>query len=376
MARPQIGVGFIGVGNISEIYLTNLTHVFKEVKVVGLYDIAKEKAESAAKSFGVPKVYGTLEELLLDPEVEIVLNLTRPGEHYRINKAALLAGKHVYTEKPLAATYEEGKELVELAKEKGLLLGGAPDTFLGAGIQTCRKIIDSGFIGTPIGGAARIMLRGHEVWHPDPEFFYKPGAGPMMDMGPYYITAFVNLLGGVKNVTGVATVTYPKRTISSEPKFGSVIDVEVPTNVAGIMEFKNGAVATIQTTFDVCYKEYAMLEIYGSEGTLICPDPNMFTGEIKVFHRESDDYANMPITFKYYENSRGLGLADMAKSVAEMKAGRGNRPFRANGDQMLHVLEIMTAFEKSSKSGRRVKLESKYNRSAPMVYSDLDGVLD
>ena len=188
------------------------------------------------------------------------------------------AGKHVYSEKPLAATYEEGCELAALAKEKNLMLGGAPDTFLGAGIQTCRKLIDDGFIGRPVGASARMICHGHETWHPSPEFYYQNGGGPMMDMGPYYLTALVNLLGRADSLTGVVSKSFETRTITSAPLYGREIQVEVPTHVNGILQFANGAVATITTTFDVYYDSSASLEIYGTKGTLRAPDPNGFGG--------------------------------------------------------------------------------------------------
>ncbi|HAN94771.1 MAG TPA: oxidoreductase, partial [Firmicutes bacterium] len=190
-------VALIGVGDISGIYLDNLTRYFKQVEVIGVCDSIREKAEQAQKKYGIPKVYETLQEACGDGEVEIIVNLTRPYEHFAVTKAALEAGKHVYTEKPLAATKEEGEQLVNLARERGLSIGGAPDTFLGASIQTCRKLIDAGFIGEPIGFTASMICRGHESWHPSPEFYYKFGGGPLLDMGPYYLTALVNLLGRV-----------------------------------------------------------------------------------------------------------------------------------------------------------------------------------
>ena len=199
----MINVAMIGVGAISGIYLKNLTETFSEVKLLGVCDLIRERAEKAKADYNVPKIYDTMYDAFKDPEVDIVLNLTRPYEHFEVTKAALLAGKHVYSEKPLGADFEEGKELVRIAEEKGLMLGGAPDTFMGAGIQTCRKLIDDGFIGDVIGSACFMICHGHESWHPDPEFYYKRGGGPMMDMGPYYITALVNLIGGVKGVTGV-----------------------------------------------------------------------------------------------------------------------------------------------------------------------------
>lgn len=366
----KVKIGMVGVGDISGIYLKNITGMFKEIELVAVCDLIREKAEKAQAEYGVPKIYDTMHELFADPEIDIVLNLTRPNEHYGVSSEALKAGKHVYSEKPLAATLEDGKKLVALAEEKGLMLGGAPDTFLGAGIQTCRKLIDDGYIGRPIGAAAFMICHGHESWHPDPEFYYEFGGGPMMDMGPYYITALINLLGGIKTVTGLTRRSFPTRTITSQPKFGKVVDVEVPTHILGMMEFDSGAVGTITTTFDVHYPTQARFEVYGSEGTLIVPDPNYFGGPIQLYRPEEKRYLDMPLTFPYPENSRALGLADMAKAIAT-----GRTP-RASYKQTYHVLEVMTAFVRSSDAGAKVEIESRFERQKPMVNSPLTGVLD
>lgn len=365
-----VKIAIIGVGDISGIYLKNITSMFKEINVIGVCDLVKEKAQKAMETYNIPKLYEDMHEAFQDSEVDIILNLTRPYEHYDVTKAALEAGKHVYSEKPLAATFEEGKELVALAEEKGLMLGGAPDTFLGAGIQTCRKLIDDGFIGTPVGAAAFMICRGHESWHPDPAFYYKHGGGPMMDMGPYYITSLVNLLGGVSGVTGISKASFDKRTITSQPLNGTVVDVEVPTYVTGIMNFDNGAIGTIFTTFDVHYDTQARFEIYGSEGTLIIPDPNTFGGPIKLLRPEDGGYKEMPLMFDYADNSRALGLADMAKAL------QTGRAYRANYKLTQHVLEILTSFDKSSEQGKYISLETKYERDIPMKNNPLKGILD
>jgi len=365
-----VKIAIIGVGDISGIYLKNITSMFKEINVIGVCDLVKEKAQKAMETYNIPKLYEDMHEAFQDSEVDIILNLTRPYEHYYVTKAALEAGKHVYSEKPLAATFEEGKELVALAEEKGLMLGGAPDTFLGAGIQTCRKLIDDGFIGTPVGAAAFMICRGHESWHPDPAFYYKHGGGPMMDMGPYYITSLVNLLGGVSGVTGISKASFDKRTITSQPLNGTVVDVEVPTYVTGIMNFDNGAIGTIFTTFDVHYDTQARFEIYGSEGTLIIPDPNTFGGPIKLLRPEDGGYKEMPLMFDYADNSRALGLADMAKAL------QTGRAYRANYKLTQHVLEILTSFDKSSEQGKYISLETKYERDIPMKINPLKGILD
>lgn len=356
----KVRIGVLGAGAISGIYFKNLTAVFEETEVEAVCDIRREKAEAAANEYGIGKVYNTLEEMLADENVEIILNLTRPKEHYETTKQALLAGKHVYSEKPLAETFEEGKELTELAKERGLLLGGAPDTFLGAGIRTCRKLIEDGFIGRVIGAEARMICRGHESWHPAPEFYYQKGGGPMMDMGPYYMTALVHLIGRVQGVSGMTGKSFEQRVITSQPQKGTKIDVEVPTYYGGLMRFENGAIGNVTMTFDVHYDSQAFLEIYGTEGTLRVPDPNTFDGGITLLRPEEGVFREMPLLFPYRENSRGLGLAQMAKALRE----KGE--FSANADLTLHVLEILTAFEKSSIQGSYLELESSYQDNSPI----------
>ncbi|MDD4796743.1 MAG: Gfo/Idh/MocA family oxidoreductase [Eubacteriales bacterium] len=365
-----VKIGMVGVGDISGIYLKNITGLFRQLELVAVCDLVREKAEKAQREYGVPKIYDTMHELFADDEIDIVLNLTRPYEHFEVSKAALLAGKHVYSEKPLGATLDEGKALVALAQQKGLLLGGAPDTFLGAGIQTCRKLIDDGYIGRPIGAAAFMICHGHESWHPDPAFYYQFGGGPMMDMGPYYVTALINLLGGVSSVTGVARKSFAQRTITSAPQFGTVVDVEVPTHITGILNFESGAVGTLFTTFDVHYPTQARFEVYGSDGTLIVPDPNYFGGPIQLYRPEENRCLELPLAFGYSDNSRGLGLADMAQAL------RTGRAPRAGYQQTYHVLDVMTAFTRSSDAGKTEIIQSRFQRQAPMKNLPLAGILD
>lgn len=347
-------IGVVGCGDISGIYLKNLTGMFRDtLDVAGVCDLVREKADKRASEFGVEKVYGSMVELLSDPSVDIVLNLTRPYEHFAVSEATLNAGKHVYSEKPLGADLEEGQSLSDLARKKGLLIGGAPDTFLGAGIQTCKKLIEDGAIGTPVGASAFMVCRGHESWHPDPAFYYKRGGGPMMDMGPYYITALVTLLGSVKSVTGAAVASFPTRTITSEAKRGTVVTVETPTHIAGVMEFNSGAIGTILTTFDVYTAQVPRIEIYGSDGTLSVPDPNTFGGPVLLYTPESKEFREVPLAFGYAENSRGLGIADLA---AHLETGS---PFRASGAQTLHVLEVMTGFARAYESRAFCDIQSK-----------------
>ena len=356
MEKTRIGI--IGCGNISSIYLKNLNQNFSTVEVTALADLVPERARTQADQYGVPRVLGT-QELLQDPAVDLVLNLTTPQGHFEICKQALLAGKSVYVEKPLSIRLEDGQALKALAESKGLLLGGAPDTFMGAGIQTCIELIDSGVIGRPIGATAFMTCHGHESWHPDPEFYYQVGGGPMFDMGPYYLTALFALLGPARRLTGSAAVSFSQRTITSSQKNGQVIDVAVPTHVAGIIDFNSGAIGTILTSFDVWAAELPRIEIYGSKGTLSVPDPNGFGGPVRIRLAGEQEFRTVELTRPYAENSRGLGIADMARAIRE-----GKRDHRASGDLTLHVLETMHGFHQASEQDRHIFLQSSFDRPA------------
>lgn len=367
MSKPT-KVGIIGCGNISGIYF-QAGKTFEIMNIVACADLIKERAEAQAANFGVPKVC-SVEQLLADPEIEIVLNLTIPDAHYSVGMAALNAGKSVHGEKPLAITRAEGKEMLQTAKSKGLRVGSAPDTFLGGGIQTCRKLIDDGAIGEPIGATAFMMCHGHESWHPDPEFYYKVGGGPMFDMGPYYLTALINLVGPVRRVTGSARITFPERLITSQPKNGTKIQVDVPTHVAGILDFANGAVGTIITSFDVWAAKLPCIEIYGTEGSLSVPDPNGFGGPVRIRRARDEDWSEVELTHIYAENSRGIGVADMAYAL------QSGRKHRANGDMAYHVLDIMHAFHDASEQSKHIELESTCERPAALPVGLEEGKLD
>ena len=354
-----VKVGIIGCGKISGIYLKNLTQRFAVVEVAACADLIAERAKEAAKEYGVAMAC-SVKELLADPDIQIVLNLTIPGAHAEVSLAALEAGKHVYLEKPLAVVREDGRKVLERAKAKKLLVCGAPDTFLGGGIQTCRKILDDGWIGEPVGATAFMTTPGHERWHPDPEFYYKAGGGPMLDMGPYYLTALVNLLGPVRRLTGATRITYPERTITSEPKSGQKITVDVPTHVTGIMEFASGAIGTILTSFDVWGANLPRIEIYGSAGSLSVPDPNTFGGPVRILRKGESEWREIPMAFGYQDNSRGLGVADMARAVLA-----GGKP-RAAGELLHHVLDLMIGFHDAADSGRHYEPATRCERPAPL----------
>ncbi len=357
----MMNVGMVGVGCISGIYLKNLHGMFKDqLRLVAVCDLIRERAENAQKEYNVPKLYDTMEELFADDEIDIVLNLTRPYQHFEVSKAALLAGKHVYSEKPLGATLEEGEALVALAKEKGLMIGGAPDTFMGAGIQTCRKLIDQGLIGEIIGGRCVMANHGMEMWHPDPDFYYQLGGGPLLDMGPYYITALTNLLGGIKSVYGYARTSYPTRLITAPPHVGEIIQVNTPTHIESILTFDSGVSVSLLTSFDIYSSKQTNIEIYGTKGTLYVPDPNWFGGDIVFFNGETGKSEEYPLAFGFSENSRCLGLADLAKSL------EGGCASRTTYKQTFHVLEAMMSVMKSTETGMPVTLSSHFEREAPM----------
>jgi predicted dehydrogenase len=349
-----VKVGVIGCGKISGIYLENGA-IFDDFDIVACSDLVLERAEAQAEAYGVPKACSP-EELLADEEVEIVLNLTIPIVHAEVSMAALEAGKHVYTEKPLAVRREDGRRMLEVAEERGLLIGCAPDTFLGGGLQTCRKIMDEGVIGEPVAVTAMMMTHGPEDWHPNPDFYYQPGAGPMFDMGPYYLTALTTLMGPVRRVTGSARVTFPERMITSQPHAGTPITVNTPTHVAGVMDFEGGTVGTLVTTFDVWSEYQSRIDLYGTEGTLSLPDPNFFDGPVRLWRPDENAWTELPLTHPYTENCRGLGLADMAQAL------RTGRKHRASGELGMHVLDIIHAFLDSSANGEHVEVSSTFER--------------
>lgn len=362
-------VGIVGCGNISGIYLKNCQQVFEILEVAACADLVAERARTQAEEFAVPRAC-TVEELLADDDIEIVIDLTPPGAHAEVALAALEAGKSVHNEKPLAVTRADARKLLSTAADKGLRVGCAPDTFMGAGLQTCRKLIDDGWIGEPVAATAFMTCHGHESWHPDPEFYYKPGGGPMLDMGPYYLTALVALMGPVKRVTGSTRITFPERLITSRPKSGTKIAVEVPTHVAGVMDFASGAVATIITSFDVWAANLPRIEIYGTEGSLSVPDPNGFGGPVRVRRAGAEGWTDVALTHPYAENGRGIGVADMA---CGLRSGRGHR---ASGELAYHVLDVMYAFEDASEQGRHVHPDSTCDRPAPLPMGLRTGTLD
>lgn len=364
----QTRIGLIGCGKISSIYFQNLG-AFAGTTIVACADIDLARAREQAAQFGVPRA-GSVEELLADPEVEVVLNLTIPQAHGPVALAALEAGKSVYNEKPLAIDRATAQRLLEVARQRGLRVGGAPDTFLGGGLQTCRQLIDEGRIGTPVAATAFMLGHGPEGWHPNPDFFFQPGAGPMFDMGPYYLTALVTLLGPVQRVTGATRISFPERTIGSQPLAGAKITVNVPTHVTGLLDFSGGPIATVVTSFDVWSHNTPRLEIYGSKGTLSLPDPNTFGGPVRLRGAQEREWTDIALTHGNTGNSRGIGILDMAAAI------RNDRPQRASGELAFHVLDIMHAVHDASQEGRHVTLGSTLTRPAPLPAGLADGTIE
>lgn len=357
MSSP-LRIGIVGCGNISGIYFENLSK-YKSTEVVACADIDIARAEAAAARYNVPLALPTV-DLLKHPDIDLVLNLTIPNAHASVALAAVEAGKHVYNEKPLTISLEDGAQLVEKANSKGVRVGCAPDTFLGGGIQTCRKLIDEGAIGEVIACEAHMQCHGHESWHPSPEFYYQVGGGPMMDMGPYYLTALINLMGSIDRVAGIARVTFPMRTITSEPKRGVGIDVETPTHITGSVQFSTGAIGVIVQSFDVWHGNVAPIILHGTEGSMLVGDPNSFGDRVQIRGKSDSDWHEVPLTHGFALNSRGVGVLDMAHAIQE------GRPHRASGELALHVLETMHAFLASSEQSQYVKLTHKVERPAAM----------
>jgi predicted dehydrogenase len=368
MAQRKTKVGVIGCGNISSIYL-EVGQTWEAMEIVAVADLITERSQAQAAKFNIPRVL-TDEELWADPEIELVINLTTPDAHSLVGLGSVEAGKSVYNEKPLTVTREEASQLLELAKANGVRVGGAPDTFLGGGLQTCRKLIDDGWIGEPIAATAFMLCHGHESWHPAPAFYYQVGGGPMFDMGPYYLTALVSLMGPVRRVTGSTRITFPERTITSQPLYGTKVQVEVPTHVTGVLDFASGAIATVVTSFDVWSAEVPRIEIYGSEGTLSLPDPNTFGGPVRVRRAGASEWSEVPLTHGYAKNTRSLGVADM---VCALQSGR---PHRANGEMAYHVLDIMHAIHDAARTGSHVEVASTCTRPAALPLGLRPGQLD
>ncbi len=362
-----VKIGILGCGNISQAYF-NGAKMFPILEVKGCADINPEAAKAKAEENECLAM--SVEELLADPEIEIVVNLTIPAVHAEVSMKILEAGKNVHLEKPLAVSLEDGKKVIDFAESKGLLVGCAPDTFMGAGLQTCRKLIDDGWVGKALSGSVFMLGHGPESWHPNPAFFYQTGGGPMFDMGPYYMTGLVHLLGPVKSVTAVAAKGYKERLATCKQHFGVKLPVDVPTHYTGVIEHHCGALITATISFDVWAHNHPCFEIYGTEGSLSVPDPNGFCGPVKLRRPEDPEWREITLSHSYKENSRSIGAADMAYAI------RTGRDYRCNGKLAYHVLEIMHAFEKSSELAGRYELESTCDQPKALPAGLPVGMLD
>ena len=354
MTDKKLRIGVVGCGNISMAYMRNAP-LFRGIEISDCADINPDAAARRAAQFNLRAL--DVNRLMSDPDIDLVLNLTVPAAHYGISMQALSAGKHVFTEKPLAVTAEAGRKLVDMAASRGLALGSAPDTFLGAAGRQARRMIEAGAIGAPVTGTAFMFGRGMEHWHPDPEFYYQPGAGPVMDMGPYYLTMMVNLMGPVRRVQAVATSGQPERLITADgPKQGTRFKVGTPTSVLSLLEFACGGTVTFGASWDVFRHSNHPIELHGTKGSLRLPDPDTFGGVVALSDQggaweETDTSTlpfgavNWPVDAPDRANYRMLGLADLARGLIE------GRPARASGGLALHVLEVMEAILRAGETG-------------------------
>ncbi|RKR92895.1 putative dehydrogenase [Micromonospora pisi] len=356
-------VGVVGLGVISRAYLETLAD-HPAVTIAALADL--DASRSAAAAATIPGAEAlSVERLLERPDVQTVLNLTIPAVHAEISLATIDAGKNVYVEKPLAVTFPDGRLIVDRAAAAGVRVGCAPDTVLGTGTQTARAAIDGGLIGRPLSASAVMLTPGHERWHPHPDFYYVEGGGPLLDMGPYYISALIHLLGPVRAVVGAASRLRTERVIGSGPRIGQRIPVEVDTHVTGVLEHVNGALSTITTSFDGVATTAAPIEVRGETGTLAVPDPNHFDGEVRLFALGGTEWRVLEPRAGYAGGSRGIGLVDLVGATPQ-------RPPRAGGDFALHVLETMTALLGSAVEGRRIELTTVAERPALVPLTPLE----
>ncbi len=358
-------IGIVGCGNIAPVYVRTLAEIdWIDIAAFadGLPGRAEKLATDHASLVGPERRAAavSVDEMLADPSIDAVVNLTPAHVHTSVSRTVLAAGKAVFSEKPLGIDFDDGRALTETAADRGLRIGCAPDTFLGAGLQTVRDAIDRGMIGEPLAVNAFMLGFGPEWWHPNPEIFYGPGAGPLFDMGPYYLTALTFLLGPARSVLGSARIGIAERVVHSKGRVGDVVTATVPTHVSSIIEFASGPTATLVTSFDVQASRYRNIEIYGSEATLSVPDPNTFGGPVQIRSLIAADWRDVPLKKTTVPQQRGIGLADM------LSATKHRRPHRASGDLALHVLEMMTSIVRSSDEGRRIDMTTSCERPAPL----------
>jgi predicted dehydrogenase len=343
-------VGLIGCGNISGAYFRHAKSFSDYITITACASRTVKHAKAKAAEYGLRKGC-SVQELVADPAIDLVLNLTNPRAHTEVNLLALKAGKPVYCEKPFAVSYQEARQTMQEAVRRKLRVGCAPDTVLGPGIQTCRKLIDAGAIGKPIAASAHFLNHGSEHWHPNPGFTYQPGGGPLFGAGPYYLSALVTLLGPARSVSAMAATAFKERRITSQPLYGKMIKVQTPTHWTGHVEFAQGAIATVSMSFDVWAHHHPLLEIYGTEGSLSCPDPNQFDGEVRLWTRKTQEWRTVPL-LPHGATGRSLGLAEMALALRERRAPR------TSGELALHIVDIMESFQVSAEKKKTIPLKS------------------
>ncbi len=360
----KLGIGILGCGNISAAYM-RLAPLFSGIEVRACADINQDAAKARAEEFGLRAE--TVDGLLAADDIDVVVNLTIPAAHFEVSKSVLDAGKHVYSEKPFVLSVEEGKVLAAAAAEKGLRVGSAPDTFMGGSHQLARNLIDTGAIGKVTSGTCFVQSPGMEMWHPNPDFFFQPGGGPILDLGPYYVSNLVQLLGPVKRVCAMSSSGSEYRTITSEPRHGEKIKVETPTTIHAVLQFHAGAQITYCASWDVWQHGHSNMELYGQEGTLHVPDPNFFGGEVRMtekggFSNISKDW-NHPFSLsndRGRANYRTAGLADMAQAILE------NRPHRCSLEFALHAVDVMTSILASGEKGEFIDINTECSRPEPL----------
>lgn len=345
-------VGMVGVGTISRQYVTTLSG-HPSVSLVAAADLDPSRSVTGVRTLTPAALYEA-------DDVDAVLNLTIPQAHKEVSLAAIAAGKHVYSEKPLALSTSEGREILSAAATAGVRVGCAPDTVLGTGTQTARRLVDDGAIGTPVAATAFMVTPGHEHWHPAPQFYYQPGGGPLYDMGPYYLSALVTLLGPVARVTGMSATPRTTRTIHTGLHANTTFPVEVPTHVTGALEHESGAVTTLMMSFDIWAANLPRIEVHGTEASLSVPDPNDFSGTVQLYQRASREWTDVPVSAGHADAGRGTGLADLATALAT------GTPHRANGELAYHVLDVMESLMRAAETGQAQDIASTCTRPDPV----------
>ena len=368
-----LGIGVLGCGNISAAYM-RLAPLFRGIEMRACADLNLDAAKARAAEFGLRAE--TVEGLLAADDIDIIVNLTVPAAHFAVSMQILDAGKHVYSEKPFVLSLDEGQALAAKAAEKGLRVGSAPDTFMGGAHQFARHLVDQGRVGKISSGTCFVQSPGMEMWHPNPDFFFQPGGGPILDLGPYYISNLVQLLGPVARVTAMSMSAQPERTITSQPRFGEKIPVGTPTTIHAILQFQSGAQVTYCASWDVWQHGHAPMELYGATGTLHVPDPNFFGGEVRMTTKAAFTTAGVAWDHPFSRpndgvnaNYRAAGLADMAQAIMAGHAHRCSLEFS------LHVVDVMTAILRAGDSGQVLDLTTTCERPEALSPEAAKGLL-